>query len=117
MPIKTRKGEKDQYGMTPEDWTHLDAMTPNEVHARALADPDAQPMAPERLARARRVSLAKFIRHKLAMTQEAFAAAYAIPLDTLRAWERHDAEPDAVALAYLRAIERSPEATKVPEPV
>ena len=73
--------------------------------------------SPERLARMRRVSPAKFIRQKLAMSQEAFAVAYAIPLDTLRAWERHEAEPGPVELAYLRAIERAPDATRIPEAV
>ena len=62
-----------------------------------------------------RVALAKFVRQKLGMTQEAFAAAYDIPLDVLRAWERHETEPSAVELAYLRAIEQAPDAVrKVP---
>ena len=102
--------------MTAENWQRLDAMTDAEIHARALDDPDNPPTPPERLARMRRVSPAKFIRQKLAMTQQAFAAAYAIPLDTLKAWERHEAEPNPVELAYLRAIERAPDATRVPEP-
>ena len=91
-------------------------MTDDEITAAALDDPDNQPTPPDRLAGMRRVSPAKFIRQKLAMSQEAFAAAYAIPLDTLKAWERNDAEPGHVELAYLRAIERAPEATRVPEP-
>ena len=91
-------------------------MTDEEVIAAALDDPDNPPTSPERLARMRRISPAKFIRQKLAMSQEGFAAAYAIPLDTLKAWERHEAEPSPVELAYLRAIERVPDATKVPEP-
>jgi putative transcriptional regulator len=105
----------DKYGMTPENWARLDAMTDEEVNSRALADPDAQPMSPERLARSRCISPAKFIRQKLAMSQEGFAAAYAIPLETLKAWERHEAEPSPVELAYLRAILRAPEAVRVAE--
>ena len=112
---KRSSSARDRHGMTPEDWERLRNMTDEEVHTRALADPDCPPTSPERLARMRRVSPAKFIRQKLAMSQEAFAAAYGIPLDTLDAWERHAAEPGPVELAYLHAIERAPDATRVPE--
>ena len=108
---------QDEFGMTPEDWAALDKMTDDEITAAALADPDAQPTSPERLARMRRVAPAKFIRQKLGMSQERFAAAYAIPLDLLASWERHACDPSPVELAYLRAIERAPDATRVPEPV
>jgi putative transcriptional regulator len=33
------------------DWTKVKAMTEEEILARALADPDAQPLTPEQLAR------------------------------------------------------------------
>jgi DNA-binding transcriptional regulator YiaG len=52
------------------------------------------------------------VRLKLHMGRETFAAAYGIPLETLRAWERHQAEPTEVELAYLRLIEREPEVAK-----
>lgn len=98
------------------DWDAVRAMSGVEARARALKDRDNPPVTKERLASMRRVSPAKFVRQKLAMTQEAFAAAYGIPIETLRAWERHEAEPDPVALSYLRAIEQAPEATRVREP-
>ncbi len=47
------------------------------------------------------------------MGQETFCATYGIPPDTLRAWERHEAEPSPTELAYLRVIEREPEMAKV----
>ena len=47
------------------------------------------------------------------MSREEFAAAYGIPLDALTAWERRTAEPTATELAYLRLIERNPEASKL----
>jgi hypothetical protein len=34
---------------TKHDWTRADAMTAAEIHAAARADPDVQPLAPERL--------------------------------------------------------------------
>ena len=75
----TLTNECDKYGMTPEDWKCLEAMTEEEVMAAALSDPDAQPISPERLAKARRAPLAKVVRHKLRLSREEFSAAYGIP--------------------------------------
>jgi len=109
----TSTDKRDRFGMTAEDWKKLNSMTDKEITARALADPDAQPISPERLARWRPPALCKVVRHKLRMTRFAFAQAYGIPEDTLRAWERHEAEPTAAEMAYLRLIEREPERAKV----
>ncbi|HWE19719.1 MAG TPA: transcriptional regulator [Hyphomicrobiaceae bacterium] len=95
--------------MTAEDWRRLDAMTDEEITAAALADPDNPPLSDEELAQFRRPALSMKVRLKLHMGREAFAAAYGIPLETLRAWERHQIEPTEVELAYLRLIEREPE--------
>jgi putative transcriptional regulator len=92
------------------DWERLRAMTDEEVHAAALADPDAQPLTPERLATMRRVPRAKTLRRALGLTQEEFAARYHIPLGTLRDWEQGRSEPDQPAKAYLRAIAGDPAA-------
>jgi putative transcriptional regulator len=109
----TSDDKRDRYGMSPEDWKRLDAMTDEEITAAALADPDAQPISPERLAAARPPSFAKRVRHKLHMGRERFCSTYGIPLDTLRAWERHEAEPTPTELAYLRLIEREPERARM----
>ena len=87
-------------------------MTDEEVEVAALSDPDCPPSTPEQLARMRRVSPARFIRQKLRMTPEGFADAFDIPVTTLRAWERHEVQPSAVELAYLRAIAAAPEAVR-----
>ncbi len=94
------------------DWARLDAMTDDEVMAAALADPDAQPLTDEQLARMKPVSRAKVIRRALGLTQEAFAARYHIPVGTLRDWEQGRAEPDQPARAYLRAIAGDPQAVQ-----
>ena len=94
------------------DWARFEAMTDEEVVAAALADPDAQPLTEEQLARMRRVSRVKLIRHKLGLTQAEFARAYRVPLTTLRDWEQHRSTPDAPARALLIAIERDPEALR-----
>lgn len=86
------------------DWSRLDAMTDEEIHAAALADPDAQPLTEEQLARMKPAPRAKTIRRALHLTQAEFAARYHIALGTLRDWEQGAAEPDQTARAYLRAI-------------
>jgi len=50
----------------------------------------------------------KAIRHALRMSQHSFAAAYRIPLPTLKNWEQGRRHPDAPAAAYLLAIKRRP---------
>jgi putative transcriptional regulator len=94
------------------DWAALDALSDAEVEARALADPDAPPLTDEQLARLRRVPSVRLLRRRLGMTQAAFAAAFALPLGTLRDWEQGRKRPDAPARALLRVIEREPEAAK-----
>jgi putative transcriptional regulator len=91
------------------DWKRLAAMTDEEAHANALADPDAQPLTEDQLANARRISPAKSMRRALGLTQEQFAERYRIPLGTLRDWEQHRSEPDAPARAYLMAIRAAPD--------
>jgi putative transcriptional regulator len=50
----------------------------------------------------------KAIRRSLRMSQHRFAAAYRIPLPTLKNWEQGRRHPDAPAAAYLLAIKRRP---------
>jgi putative transcriptional regulator len=89
--------------------TPMPAMTDDEVHAAATADPDARPMTDEEWARARRVPRVRTLRRALGFTQEEFAARYQIPLGTLRDWEQGRSEPDQPARAYLKVIARDPD--------
>jgi putative transcriptional regulator len=91
------------------DWEALDAMSEEALVEAALSDPDAQPTTPEDGRRFVRVSRVKVLRQRLGMTQAEFAAAFQLPLGTLRDWEQHRSAPDAPARALLRAIERDPE--------
>ena len=120
----TSSNERDKYGMTAEDYRRygitaedyrrrLETMTDEEIIAAARKDSDNPPLTDEQLARFRRPALAKRIRLKLRMGRESFSAAYGIPMDTLKAWERHEVEPTAVEVAYLRLIEHAPELAKV----
>jgi putative transcriptional regulator len=101
---KTAKSALDTF-----DWAAFDAMTDEEVHAAALADPDAQPLTDEQLARMKPFSRVKRLRIKLRLTQEQFAKRYGIPLSTLRDWEQYRTEPDQAAQSYIKAIEACPE--------
>ncbi len=96
---------------TPKhDWSRFDAMSEAERHAAALADPDAQPLTPERLTRMKRTPQVKVIRRALGLSQEDFAERFQIPLGTLRDWEQGRKDPDAAARAYLVVIGRNPTA-------
>lgn len=52
----------------------------------------------------------KAIRAGLDMTQPAFSAAFGISLSTLRKWEQEGRTPEGPTRAYLKVIERDPEA-------
>ena len=92
------------------DWARLEAMTGEEALRNALAGPDAQPLTPELRARLRRAPDPKRIRTRLHLTQEEFARRFEIALGTLRDWEQGSHIPDSTAKAYLRVIEKNPEA-------
>lgn len=96
----------DQKGVT--DWTRIRAMSDAQVRKAALADPDAQPLTREQLSKMRRVSRVKALRERMGLTQREFAAAFHLPLTTLRDWEQRRSTPDAPARALLLAIERDP---------
>ena len=107
MQDKTRKVEQSVPQRGKTDWAAFDALTDEEVEAAALADPDAQPWPEGKTMR--RGARVRYIRLKLGLTPTAFAERYAIPRDTIMAWERHKTDEDAVAIAYLNAILADPE--------
>jgi putative transcriptional regulator len=107
---RSRSSEGNDMRKTRNDWRRADAMSEDAVHAAALADPDAQPLTPERLAQMKRTPQVKVIRRALGLSQEEFAARFRIPLGTLRDWEQGRKDPDAAARAYLVVIGRNPSA-------
>jgi putative transcriptional regulator len=50
------------------------------------------------------------LRHRLGLDQAEFARRFWIDLDTLKRWEQGMDVPYDIARAYLRVIERNPEA-------
>ena len=95
---------------TKIDWSALDAMTDEERHAAAMADPDARPMTEEEWDR-RTCAVPRTItlRRALRLSQQEFAERYCIPIGTLRDWEQGRKEPDTAAKAYLHVIASEPE--------
>lgn len=89
------------------DWARVRSMTDEEIERGIAADPDAAPPMSDTEITAARV---RWVRKTTGLTQEQFAERFRIPVGTLRDWEQARREPDAAALAYLRVIEREPEA-------
>ena len=86
------------------DWTELDALSDEDIHKAALADPDAQPLTKRQLARMKRITSVKRLRVELGLSQAEFAERFHIPVGTLRDWEQRRSEPDQAAQAYLKII-------------
>ena len=97
---------------TKHDWSRADAMTEAQIHAAALADPDALPLTTERLETMSPMPRTRTIRRALGLTQEQFASRYHLSLGSLRDWEQGVCEPDQAARAYLRAIAGDPVAVQ-----
>jgi len=89
------------------DWDALRKMTDVEREAAAVGDPDAPPLPQGR--RMYRLAASKRLRFQLKLSDEDFAKRYRIPLSAIQDWERYKAQPDAIAKAYLAAIEADPE--------
>jgi len=92
------------------DWSRADVMTSAQIHAAAVADPDAQPLTEAQLAKLKPMSRVKLLRVRLRLTQEQFSKRYGIPLTTLRDWEQNRSQPDQASKSYIRAIEAFPDA-------
>ena len=92
------------------DWSLLDAMSEEQCHTAALADPDAQPLTDAQLSRMRRVPDIAAIRAKMGLDLDAFAKRFGLSPVLVREWEEHRRFLDPAAKMLLRVIEREPEA-------
>ena len=90
------------------DWAAVDAKSEAELEAAALADPDAQPVSAEALARALEGPPPRVVRHRLKLSREQFCAAYQIPMDSLIAWETRQADPGSAIRSYMKLIMKDP---------
>ena len=108
-----KKGSTTRFRLNPKnppksDWRAFDAMTDEQRHQAALADPDARPATAAQLARARRLPTVRALRQRLNLTQEEFAARFHLPLGTVRDWEQGAHRPDKAAQVLLTVIARDP---------
>jgi putative transcriptional regulator len=94
------------------DWARLDVMTDEEVEAAAIADPNAQPLTEEQIARFEHVPNVKAIREKLRLTQRQFAVMFGLSLSVVRDWEQGRFIPDQAARILLKVINYNPEAVR-----
>jgi putative transcriptional regulator len=88
----------------------LDAMSDEEIERLAREDPDNPPLTDQELSRMVAARSVRRVREGLGLTQGMFAEQYRINPARLRDWEQGRSTPDSAALAYLRVIEREPEA-------
>jgi putative transcriptional regulator len=100
----------EPYPETDTDWAAVDAITDEQIRTAALSDPDTVPVPVYDIPGLTPVPNVKRLRESLGLTQEAFAAAYRIPVGTLRDWEQCRKNPDAPARAYLMVIAKNPQA-------
>jgi putative transcriptional regulator len=92
------------------DWARVKALTDEQIREAVRDDPDAVPIPVHNTPGLTPVVNVKKLRERLGLTQEVFAAAYRIPVGTLRDWEQGRKMPDAPARAYLTIIARDPAA-------
>lgn len=92
------------YKVTEEDRRRFEEMSDEDRTAAALSDPDCPPMSPERLARMKRITVARSARWRSGMTQQAFADTFGFSLGRLRDLEQGRTKPDKATESYLRLI-------------
>jgi putative transcriptional regulator len=88
----------------------LAAMSEEEIEANALSDPDNQPMTDEQLDRAVFAREIRRIRNRHNWSQSQLAQMLQISTGTLQGWEQGRRQPDAIAKAFLKVVDREPEA-------
>lgn len=89
----------------PDQWDP--PMSDVEIEAAALSDPDNQPTG--RGQPMRRLAFVRFVRQQLGLTVEEFAGTYGIPAVVVEGWERHEIEPTAAEISFLKAIAQAPD--------
>ena len=109
--IRYRPG-RDPKPESRTDWDRLNRMSDEEIERAALDDPDAQPLSDEKLARGFRPKALTALRRRLGLSQVEFARQFMLNLRTLQDWEQGRRKPEDIARAYLRVIERNPDAVK-----
>lgn len=90
----------------------LDALDDAAITAAALSDEDNPPLANEEATRFEAARIVRRVRARTGLSQQRFATAFSINVARLRDLEQGRSRPDSALLAYLRVIDREPEAVK-----
>jgi putative transcriptional regulator len=103
---------QDPQELTPDQEARLAAMTPAEIEAAALSDPDNPPSTDEELQRGVMARDVRMLRQSLGLSQSQFAERFRINPSRLRDWEQGRHLPDSAARAYLAVIRHESEAVE-----
>jgi putative transcriptional regulator len=109
--IRYRPG-RDPKPESGTDWDRLNRISDDEIDRAALDDPNAQLLSNEQLTRAFRPKALIALRKRLGLSQAEFARQFMLNLGTLQDWEQGRRAPEDIARAYLRVIERNPDAVR-----
>ncbi len=116
MPIVRRSAKEIRKRGGRVVWARVRKTTDREIAAQIAADPDTAPdMAGVRDLRRRYnppIPNVKAIRHKLGLSQAAFARQFGFSVRTVQQWEQRRAVPDRPARILLRVIETAPQAVE-----
>lgn len=104
-------GTEVPYAVPEPDDAALDAMTDEDIARQVAENPDAAPLlSDEELDRAFFGARVRRLRNRLGLSQARFAERFHIPVASLQEWEQGRRTPDAATQAYIRVIEREPDA-------
>lgn len=98
------------FRFSAEQRARLDTLSDDEVESLAKEDPDNLPLGAQELSRMAAARTVRRVREAAGLSQAKFAERYRINPARLRDWEQGRSAPDSAALAYLRVIEREPDA-------
>ena len=110
VTVKHRRDAQQPVRLTPSESARLDALDDAALAQAAESDPDNPPMSDAELTRAALARTAQRVRHRLGLSQKAFAARYRIGHGRLRDIEQGRGQRvDTALLAYLRVIDHDPQ--------
>jgi putative transcriptional regulator len=98
--------------LTREQVARLDAMMPEEIERNAIEDAENPPSTDEELDRGVAARAVRLARERTGLSQNQFAERFHINPARLKDWEQGRHQPDSVALAYLKVIEKDPGAVE-----
>jgi len=102
MPIVKGTIEKARRKARLFDWSRVDKTSEAEIARHAAAD--------EAAAKRDAAAWARRVRKRVGLSQAAFAARLGVPVTSVRDWEKGKRAPRGAARAFMRVIDREPEA-------